>query len=80
MIFVCKKCKKIFRKDMERFEEADEYCPGCDNHFYVVAKTPQTEGKLVIELEGNADLIRDDRVKSKSSTTSENAVNMFTFQ
>jgi transposase-like protein len=33
MTFLCKKCKKAFRKDMEVFEESDEYCPHCDNHF-----------------------------------------------
>ena len=33
MAFLCKKCKKAFRKDMEVFEESDEYCPHCDNHF-----------------------------------------------
>ena len=28
MVFACKKCKKVFRKNVEEFEEADEYCPG----------------------------------------------------
>ncbi|KAG0234238.1 CHY zinc finger protein [Mortierella sp. GBAus27b] len=41
MVFGCKKCKKVFRKDMENFEEEDEYCPHCDNKFIVEAKTPQ---------------------------------------
>lgn len=31
MIFACKKCKKCFRKDMNEFEDSDEYCPHCDN-------------------------------------------------
>ena len=26
-------CKKAFRKDMTTYEEADEYCPHCDNHY-----------------------------------------------
>lgn len=30
---MCKKCKKAFRKDMTTFEDSDEYCPNCDNHF-----------------------------------------------
>ena len=30
------------------FEEADEYCPHCDNHFVIPAKTPE----LRIEVEG----------------------------
>ena len=33
MTFACKKCKKCFRKDAQEFEEADEYCPHCDNHY-----------------------------------------------
>jgi len=67
MIFACKKCKKVFRKDTSRWEESDEYCPRCDNHFVIAAKTPETEGKLIIELEGSADMVRDERMKSKSN-------------
>ncbi|KAL9712107.1 hypothetical protein Ac2012v2_005183 [Leucoagaricus gongylophorus] len=33
MSFICKKCKKAFRKDMLVYEESDEYCPHCDNHY-----------------------------------------------
>lgn len=33
MTFICKKCKKAFRKDMTEYEESDEYCPHCDNHY-----------------------------------------------
>lgn len=33
MAFMCKKCKKAFRKDMTNYEESDEYCPNCDNHY-----------------------------------------------
>ena len=33
MTFLCKKCKKAFRKDMTVYEESDEYCPHCDNHY-----------------------------------------------
>ena len=33
MAFACKKCKKVFRKDMSNYEESDEYCPHCDNHY-----------------------------------------------
>ena len=39
---ICKKCKKAFRKDvadMEAPDEADEYCPHCDNHFLRPAVT-----------------------------------------
>ncbi len=36
MQFICKKCKRAFRKDLTRFEEEDEYCPHCDYHFVVL--------------------------------------------
>lgn len=41
--FICKKCKKAFRKDTSdpTFDESDEYCPHCDNHYVLDAKTPQ---------------------------------------
>ena len=51
LVFMCKKCKKAFRKDVSEFEEADEYCPHCDNHYMIEAKTPLTEGQLVVEVE-----------------------------
>ncbi|TQS37559.1 hypothetical protein Golomagni_01964 [Golovinomyces magnicellulatus] len=41
MVFACKKCKKAFRKDAQEFEESDEYCPHCDNHFVLDAITPK---------------------------------------
>jgi uncharacterized CHY-type Zn-finger protein len=41
MVFACKKCKKAFRKDMLTFEEADEYCPFCDNKYIVDAVTKE---------------------------------------
>lgn len=41
MVFACKKCKKCFRKDAREMEDSDEYCPHCDNHFVLDAKTPQ---------------------------------------
>ena len=42
MILACKKCKKVFRKDVnEEFEEADEHCPNCDNQYIIAAKTPE---------------------------------------
>eukprot|EP01147_Barroeca_monosierra_P006862 gene6862-7576_t len=60
MILACKKCKKVFRKDSREFEEADEYCPRCDNHFVIPAKTPE----LRIEVEGEQGdhrMLRDER-------------------
>lgn len=32
-------CKKAFRKDMTAYEEADEYCPHCDNQYVRPALT-----------------------------------------
>lgn len=49
MAFLCKKCKKAFRKDMAVFEEADEYCPHCDNHFVSSCETEeQRKGELMV--------------------------------
>lgn len=33
MVFMCKKCRKAFRKNMAEYDESDEYCPHCDNHY-----------------------------------------------
>ncbi|EIW54303.1 uncharacterized protein TRAVEDRAFT_74427 [Trametes versicolor FP-101664 SS1] len=64
MHFLCKKCKKAFRKDMSNYEESDEFCPHCDNHYVIEAKTPQA----VLGVEGddpriNARMLKDERVK-----------------
>ena len=64
MTFACKKCKKCFRKDSQEFEESDEYCPHCDNHFIIEALIP----KAALSVEG-ADarvdnrMLKDERVK-----------------
>mmetsp|Transcript_44700 Transcript_44700/g.32743 ORF Transcript_44700/g.32743 Transcript_44700/m.32743 type:complete len:110 (-) Transcript_44700:79-408(-) len=69
MIMACKKCKKVFRKDMSQFEESDEYCPRCDNHFYIDAVTPEDKGKLVIEFEAKKGhenkMFKDEREKDR---------------
>lgn len=67
MTFACKKCKKCFRKDVTEFEEADEYCPHCDNHFVIEALTP----KPAITIEGDDArmdnrMLKDDRVKQSA--------------
>lgn len=64
MVFACKKCRKVFRKDMEQFEESDEYCPHCDNHFLREAVEPQAELKVEGEdPRKDARMLRDERVK-----------------
>ncbi|EAW24421.1 uncharacterized protein NFIA_039970 [Aspergillus fischeri NRRL 181] len=62
--FACKKCKKCFRKDATEFDESDEYCPHCDNHFVIDAVTP----KAALQVEGDdaridSRMIKDDRVR-----------------
>ena len=66
MTFICKKCKKAFRKDAREFEDADEYCPHCDNHFVLEAVTP----KPALKVEGedariDARMLKDDRVRQE---------------
>ncbi|KAI0016940.1 zinc finger protein [Xylariomycetidae sp. FL0641] len=71
MTFACKKCRKCFRKDAQEFEEADEYCPHCDNHFVLDAKTP----KPALAVEGGdarvdgARMLKDERVKDDERRT-----------
>ena len=71
LVLACKKCKKVFRKNIEEYEEADEYCPHCDNHYVIEAKTPLTEGTLKIEFmfekghEGK--VFKDDREKERKA-------------
>ncbi|KAL2037710.1 hypothetical protein N7G274_009435 [Stereocaulon virgatum] len=70
MTFACKKCRKCFRKDTQEFEESDEYCPHCDNHFVLEAKT----SKPTLSIEGedvrvDARMIKDDRVRIEQQRT-----------
>ena len=64
MTFICKKCRKAFRKDASEFEEADEYCPHCDNHFVLDAVTP----KPSLQVEGedarvDSRMLKDERAR-----------------
>lgn len=70
MTFACKKCKKCFRKDAQEFEDSDEYCPNCDNHFVIDAKTPKAA--LSVESEDvrvNNKMLKDERVKETRKRT-----------
>ena len=70
MTFACKKCKKCFRKDTQEFEDSDEYCPHCDNHFVIDAKTPQAA--LSVESEDvrvDNKMLKDERVADKRKRT-----------
>ena len=46
LAMACKKCKKVFYKDMSEFDETDEYCPYCDNHYIIPAVTPEKKTPL----------------------------------
>jgi len=66
LVFACKKCRKVFRKDAADFDENDEYCPHCDNHFVIEALMPQAR----LEVEGedvrvDSRMLKDERVKEK---------------
>ncbi|KAF4121263.1 Zinc Finger Protein [Geosmithia morbida] len=70
LVFACKKCKKCFRKDAREFEDSDEYCPHCDNHFIIEAKTP----KPLLSIEGedarkDNRMLKDERVRDKAMKT-----------
>lgn len=67
MVFACKKCRKCFRKDVQEFEEADEYCPHCDNHFVLEAVIPKPSLRVEGE-DARVDnrMLKDDRVKEKN--------------
>lgn len=66
MTFACKKCRKCFRKDTQEFEESDEYCPHCDNHFVIEAKI----AKPTLNVEGedvrvDARMLKDERIRAE---------------
>ncbi|KAL5612972.1 hypothetical protein BROUX41_003950 [Berkeleyomyces rouxiae] len=70
MTFACKKCKKCFRKDAQEFEEADEYCPHCDNHYVLEALIP----KASLQVEGDdaridSRMLKDERLRGKDGVT-----------
>jgi len=67
MVFACKKCRKVFRKDVSDWDESDEYCPHCDNHFVLEAKT----AKPVLKVEGedirkDSKMIKDERIQGET--------------
>jgi hypothetical protein len=47
MAFACKKCKKVFRKDMSNYEESDEFCPHCDNHYVSAVSAMGSDGRAL---------------------------------
>ncbi|KAI9252401.1 hypothetical protein BDA99DRAFT_548399 [Phascolomyces articulosus] len=71
MVFACKKCKKAFRKDMRDYEEEDEYCPHCDNHYVLEAVTPEPQvGIETGDLRIDSRVVKDNRMKLKDDPKS----------
>ena len=51
-------------------EGSDEYCPHCDNHYVIDAKTPQAVLKVDGEdVRKDARMLKDDRVKAEEQRT-----------
>jgi len=70
LTLACKKCRKVFRKDPSDFEESDEYCPHCDNHYVLEAKTPKAALKVESEdVRVDARMLKDDRIKEEPQRT-----------
>ena len=84
----CKECKKVFRKDSRYHkrgiyllytfifrvhnDEADEYCPYCDNHYVLPAVEPESQGINLSELlQQKLMQFNDLRMKSKFSDLDE---------
>jgi hypothetical protein len=51
-------------------EDADEYCPHCDNHYIIDAKTPTPMLKMESEdVRVNSKFLRDDRLRGEDERT-----------
>ena len=70
LVLLCKKCKRAFRKDVSEFEEADEYCPHCDNHYVIEAKQPELKFQVVMQQERGHEhkMMKDEREKERAPT------------
>ena len=55
-------------KRIRAFEEADEYCPGCDNHYVIPAKTKNVNSgpRPIMVVEGGREEINDVRTKESA--------------
>lgn len=67
LVLACKQCKKVFRKDLstpQELDDADEYCPHCDNHYVIDARVPEAVAGLEADdPRMNGKLLKDQRVK-----------------
>eukprot|EP00917_Polyrhabdina_sp_WS-2016_P024965 GHVP01053840.1.p1 GENE.GHVP01053840.1~~GHVP01053840.1.p1 ORF type:complete len:110 (+),score=14.93 GHVP01053840.1:2-331(+) len=68
LTMACKKCKKVFRKDMGDFDENDEYCPHCDNHYLIKAIEP----KAALAVEFDENVIMDSIMIGKDKRAQQN--------
>ena len=51
-------------------EESDEYCPHCDNHFIIEARTPQPMLKIESEdVRKDNRMLKDDRLRGEDQRT-----------
>lgn len=65
LAFVCKKCKRAFRRDLERFEQgSDDFCPHCDNCYVIEAKTSAQRGEAMAHAYGDEGEVPDAREDS----------------
>lgn len=49
---------------METWEDADEFCPNCDNHFVIDAKTPKAALKVEsADTRVDNRMLKDERMK-----------------
>ncbi|KAL3964603.1 hypothetical protein ACCO45_001607 [Purpureocillium lilacinum] len=61
-----KSAERSSAKDAQQFEESDEYCPHCDNHFVIEAKTPKAA--LSVESDDvrvNNKMLKDERTRQQ---------------
>jgi uncharacterized CHY-type Zn-finger protein len=58
LVFGCKKCKKVFRKDLRDWQEQDEFCPHCDNHFNIEPETLTEAPTIGIVQSDDPELLR----------------------
>lgn len=64
LCFACKKCRKVFRRDLTDFDpDSDEYCPHCDNRFILPAVVPMA--LISNDISQNSLYSMDDRQPNK---------------
>ncbi|VVT56387.1 uncharacterized protein SAPINGB_P005031 [Magnusiomyces paraingens] len=72
LTMICKKCKKAFRKDLTDFDEADQFCPYCDNEYFIPAVTgnapaPQKDSDAIQNDNSGPETLEEARLKKISN-------------